>query len=159
MTPDLFLRVAINPALELLPEKMNSLEAKAMMIAIALQESGLVYRKQFGGPARSFFQFESGGGIHGVLSHPATAGIIGRVLDYMGYDHMPDTSYYAIEHNDVLACIYARLLLWTDPAFLPDENEADKGWDCYQRNWRPGRPRPDDWPSNFSAAWEEVRRS
>lgn len=43
---------AIVPALELLPPKMSSKRAVVMMLAIGLQESRLIYRRQIKGPAK-----------------------------------------------------------------------------------------------------------
>ena len=70
---------AINPALKLLPDKMDSKEARVMMLAIGLQESRLTYRVQVSqlmpsmkGPARGLWQFERGGGCVGVLTNNAT---------------------------------------------------------------------------------------
>ena len=91
----------------LLPTKLDSPEAKAMLIAIAMQESRWDERRQIHGPARGFWQFEFGG-IRGVLNHKASQPLIWHVLDRLDYDHAPDTSYTAIEHNDVLAFAYAR---------------------------------------------------
>ena len=44
----------------------------------------------------------------------------------------------ALEHDDVLAAAFARLLLWTDPKSLPALNDADGAWQLYLRTWRPG---------------------
>lgn len=43
---------AIAPALALLPARMSSPQAEAMLLAIGLQESCLVHRRQHNGPAR-----------------------------------------------------------------------------------------------------------
>ena len=54
---------AIAPALALLPARMSSREAEIMLLAIGLQESLFVPRRQMGnGPARSFWQGELGVG-------------------------------------------------------------------------------------------------
>jgi hypothetical protein len=65
---------------------------------------------------------------------------------------MPDaaTVHRALSHNDILACAFARLLLWIDKAPLPS-TEAD-GWRYYVRNWRPGRPRIERW----GGCWEQA---
>lgn len=136
----------------LLPQAMDSPAAKAMLITIAMQESRWDERRQIGGPARSFWQFESAG-IVGVLTHPASQPLIYSVLDRLDYDHAVATSYAAIEHNDVLAFAYARCLLWTVPAALPQKDEAHKGWTQYLQAWRPGKPRPETWNSFFAHAW------
>lgn len=153
MTPETFLEIALLPALAILPDKMDSPEARAQVIAICLQESRLEHRRQIGGPARGFAQFELGGGVRGVLNHPATKTLIRNVLDELAYDHVADTSYHAIEHNDVLACCYARLLLWTLPQPLPGRGEADEAWEQYLEAWRPGKPHRQTWNGFYEQAW------
>jgi len=140
-------------AATLLPAKLDSQEAKAMLMAIAMQESRWDERRQLGGPARGFWQFEFGG-IKGVLTHRASQPLIYSVLDRLDYDHSPDTSYAAIEHNDVLAFAYARLLLWTLPDALPGREEAAEGWDQYVDGWRPGKPVRRTWDAFYKLAWE-----
>lgn len=140
-------------ACELLPPAMNTPEAKAMLWAIARQESRLDARRQIGGPARGFWQFELGG-IRGVLNHPASKIPIRAVLERLDYDFYPDTSYAAIEHNDALAFCYARLLLYTLPTALPAKGDADEGWKQYTEAWRPGKPHRETWDAFFEQAWE-----
>lgn len=162
MTPSLFIDTALVPALALLPEKMNSREAWAMVVAVCLQESQFRYRRQMGnGPARGWAQFEHGtevtrGGVTGVLMHPTSRPHIRHVLDVLGYDYSADTSYAAIEHNDVLCAAYARLLLWTLPQALPQIGDAQRGWDQYIAAWRPGMPRRESWDEYFYRAWGFV---
>jgi len=145
----------------LLPPRMDSPEAKAMLIAIAMQESRWDERRQIGGPAHGFYQFEKGtpqsrGGVTGVLMHKSAGPIIKIVLDRLDYDHTPETSYEAIVHNDVLAFAYARCLLWTLPGLLPERGEADEGWQQYIAAWRPGKPHPATWSKFFNDAWNLV---
>lgn len=139
----------------LLPEKLDTPEAKAMMFAIAMQEGRWDARRQIGGPARGFHQFEFGG-IKGVLNHPASKPLIRSVLDRLDYDYAPDTSYAAIEHNDVLDLAYARCLLWTLPNPLPKRGEVDEGWTQYIEAWRPGKPHPQTWDAFFKQAWNLI---
>ena len=156
MTPTQFTELAILPALRLLPPRMSSREAVAMLIAIGLQESRLRVRAQFaGGPARGFLQFEERGGVYGVLHHHATHDMIRGVLDVLCYDHSVETSYEAIEHNDILACVYGRLLLWTHPMQLPAQGEPEAAWQYYLELWRPEKPRPDTWDAFYTRAWAE----
>ena len=126
-----------------------------MLIAIAMQESRWDERRQIGGPARGFWQFEFGG-IRGVLNHKASQPIIRKVLDRLDYNYAPDTSYAAIEHNDVLAFAYARYLLWTLPSPLPKRGEPEEGWEQYLSAWRPGKPHLGTWDNYFNQAWEIV---
>ena len=136
----------------LLPAELNSKEAWAMLFAIARQESRLDERRQIGGPARGFWQFEFGG-IRGVLNHKSSQPLIRVVLDRLDYDYDPETSYTAIEHNDVLAFAYARCLLWTLPDPLPGKAEPDEGWRQYTEAWRPGKPHRASWNDFYTKAW------
>ena len=139
----------------LLPPAMDTPAAWAMLFAIGSQESRLDARRQIGGPARGFWQFELGG-IRGVLQHPASQPLIHAVLDRLDYDYLPDTSYTAIEHNDVLAFAYARCLLWTEPGALPARGDAAEGWRQYQDGWRPGAPRRATWDAFYAQAWNTA---
>lgn len=142
----------IPSALSFLPAKMDSLEARTELLAISLQESGLKYRRQVGGPARGLWQFEQGGGVRGVLDHVQTKPIIIPLLKVLCYEPSPSECHLALADNDILACVFARLLLWTHPLPLPRQDQPAAGWDYYVSLWRPGKPRPDAWNTNFSAA-------
>lgn len=139
----------------LLPSKLDSIEAKAMMFAIPMQESRWDERRQIGGPAHGFAQFELGG-IRGVLEHKASRPLIRGVLDRLDYDYRPETSYVAIEHNDVLALAYMRCLLWTVPQALPGRYDPAGAWKQYLFAWRPGKPKPATWPGFYATAWGMV---
>ena len=123
------LQVVIYPGLALLPKQMSSPAAIVMLLTIGMQESRFIHRRQIGGPARGFYQFEKKGGVAGVLlHHHRTSPLIRDALDRLQYDFDLDTSYNAIEHNDALATVYARLLLWTLPDTLPQKtNMNDPG--------------------------------
>lgn len=148
MTPKDLQRVAIEPALTLLPVKMTG--GYKLLTAIALQESGLVHRRQINGPARGFFQFEQIG-IDGVETHPATAKYSTEVRLALSIER--DEVYEAIRYNDVLAAAYARLLLWRHPKPLPLTQA--KAWDYYINLWRPGKPHPKRWAKAWVAADSE----
>ena len=63
----------------------------------------------------------------------------------------PDEIYDAMLSDDILGAACARLLMWTDPYAIPTEPEP--AWHMYaDRTWRPGKPRPDDWPGNYVQA-------
>ena len=111
-----------------------------MLLAIGLQESRFVHRRQIGGPARGFWQFEQGGGVRGVLAHPASAALARQVCQVRGVPPTAPSVYSRLELDDVLAAAFARLLLWTDPARLPRTGDADAAWALYLRTWRPGKP-------------------
>ena len=68
---------SINCALCVLPDRMDTPEARVMLIAIGLQESKFQDRRQLVGspprpvgPAKSFWQAEQGGGmVRGLLNY------------------------------------------------------------------------------------------
>lgn len=159
MTPELFISIALVPALRLLPPRMDSPAARAMVVAICLQESRLTHRRQIRGPARGFAQFEKGGGVKGVLTHRATSVHITTVCEALSYKPTVAACYVAIEHNDVLAAVFARLLLWTVPGVLPGRSEPAKGWDQYLAGWRPGKAHPKTWNENYARAWALVSQA
>jgi hypothetical protein len=155
MTPKELLVNAIDPAHALL-ERLSGVKsddrARVLSLAIAGQESAWQYRLQIGGPARSFWQFEKGGGVHGVLTHPASRDKIKAVCAELGVSCDTATVYRDMADNDILAASMARLLLFTDAAALPAMGEVDAGWQYYLRNWRPGMPHPEAWPSRYATA-------
>lgn len=150
------LRTILRPAYELLPSRMDSRKASVLLIAIGLQESRFEHRRQIGGPARGFWQFELGGGVRGVLTHPATASLARDVCSERSVLPQAGAVYRALETDDVLAACFARLLLWTDPKPLPAVEDVDGGWACYLRNWRPGKPHPGTWQRLHQIAVEAV---
>lgn len=144
----------------LLPKVMDTPEARAMLLAIGLQESQFEARRQMGeGPARGFWQFEKGGGVKGVLTHTATRLLAEHVCAELCYLPSVESCYVAIEHNDVLACAFARLLLWTLPGRLPKRFMHPEAWLQYKAAWRPGRPHEAMWKGNFTHAWDLTEMS
>ena len=154
-------RSIIEPALSLLPAKMESPQAVVMLLAIGLQESRFEYRRQMGnGPAKSFWQAEQGGGmVTGLLRYRVEAirDLVTWLCAGRGVVPAAPDVWNAIEHDDVLAAGLARLLLYTDPARLPALGDEAGAWDLYLRTWRPGKPRPKEWPENYAAALEAAR--
>ena len=155
---------AINPALKLLPEKMDSQEARVMMLAIGLQESRLTYRVQVSpnmpsmkGPARGLWQFERGGGCVGVLTHKATREYAKKICAALDVPADSGSVWAELEHNDILAAAFARLLLYSDPQPLPALTDSMAGWRLYAlRTWRPGSPHPETWPGFWQRAVKFV---
>lgn len=148
---------AIGPALAIMPKHLDSAGARLMLLAIGLQESRFTHRRQTGGPARGFWQFERGGGVAGVYRHHLTHDML------RGLCHDRDVSfdiapiYEQLEHDDVLAAGVARLLLYTDPKPLPKIGDQKTAWDYYERNWRPGKPHPETWPALYAQAVEHLQ--
>ena len=149
---------AIRQALtEYLPQRMDTVGARLMMLTIQKQEDpeerryqlvkrteataleNIVGPKTAKGPARGLWQFEQGGGIKGVLQHNKTGNWIDDVCDRFGVTNSSVSCWKAIEENDVLAACFARLLLWSDPKLsLPGIMDAKGALALYLRTWRPG---------------------
>jgi hypothetical protein len=125
--------------------------ADQMLMTIAGQESLWTHRLQIGGPARSFWQFEMGGGVAGVNGHRSTGARVANLCAGLALSPADAPAIYnAMALNDTLAVGTARLLLYSDPKALPT-SMAD-GWAYYLRTWRPGRPREETWEARWNAA-------
>lgn len=154
----------IPAALALLPGRMDTPEARAMLFATGYQESNFNARIQGGagtkpgkGPARGLWQFERGGGVTEILNSPDTREVIRPICRMFLFEPTPIVMHEAIANNDVIAACFARLLLYRDPRPMPKENQSLLGWDIYLKNWRPGKPRLADWPDNFKRGWSLVK--
>ena len=180
ITQDIFANVILPTAARLKPHKITvNPEAEAMLLAIGLQESALTHRYQVlsggrKGPARGLWQFERGGGVKGVLSHPSTTKIANIFAVYHAGTAELGAVHARLEYDDILACAFARLLLYTDPRSLPQPVPNDDApesfgskntpihesqaaaWEYYLRNWRPGKPHPNAWPANWQAALNAI---
>lgn len=161
-------RYIIPAAYSVLPKPMNSPKATAMLLAICLQESKALHRKQLPrkaglkpGPARGLWQFERGGATRGVMTHAETRGPLSVALTELRYADVLTSSvelHKIIEHNDVVAAVFARLLLWTVPYALPTRDEPGFGWKQYLTGWNPGEPHRETWTNYFIEAWQRVDR-
>lgn len=161
---DAILRTAVNPALSLLPPKMDSDAARVMLLAIGLQESRLTFRYQkvtgdpyAKGPARGLLQFERGGGVVGVMTHHASKDLAQDVCKVRRVPFDSSLIHARMEFDDVLAMAFGRLLLWTDRKPLPPVDAShDDAWDQYIRCWRPGRPHRGTWNEFHDQARSQV---
>jgi hypothetical protein len=157
-------REAIDPALALLPPKMDTPAARIMLLSIGQQESRFMYRYQkvagqpyVKGPARGFWQMERGGGVVGVMTHTATNEFAHAICAIRNVPFDSVLVHAALETDDVLAAVFARLLLWADYKPLPGVGAShDEAWDCYVRNWRPGKPKRETWDEFHKAAVAQV---
>ena len=151
---DYLVKCVLPAAYKLMPSRMNSPEASSLLICIALQESGLRARRQMldagkpwwesrPGAANGLWGFERDGGVRGVMRHPAASAIVLPVIDALLYPRDPYAVHEALIHNDVLACVLARALLYSTPDAMPRPNEEGKGWAIYIKAWRPGKPHPE----------------
>jgi hypothetical protein len=143
----------------ILGHRFDSKEARAMLWAIGRQEGRMIYRRQIGGPARGLFQFERGGGVKGVLNFHSTRLHAIALCNARNVKPTMQAVYQALEHDDILACGFARLLLYTDPAPLPRAQlpEEQEAWNYYIANWRPGSPHRHSWGDFWKEAVEMVR--
>lgn len=168
MTPRLLLRAIIEPALSLLDKSLDTPAARAMMLAIAQQESGLSARVQIldagkpwwqsrPGPAHGLWQFERGGAVVAVMGNTRAKAIIDPVLAQFCYPFNAAVIHDAITHNDLLAAVFARALLYSAPWPLPGEQAPDEGWRQYLWAWKPGKPHESTWARNYRIAWEAAR--
>jgi hypothetical protein len=161
MSPEVCLTQVIVPALSLFPKYMDSPEARVVLVAIALQETGLRSRWQIlndggKGPARGLWQFERGG-VAGVHRHHSTHEHLRLLCRDVDCNFEPSAILAMLEHNDQLAAGVARLLLYSDAYPLPRVDDADGAWNLYaERTWRPGKPHAHTWKANHAKACEVV---
>lgn len=140
---------------DVLPGRFASGPATVMLLSIGLQESRFEHRKQIGGPARSFWQFERAG-VRGVMQHKSSARYAAAVCAIRGVPFQERAIHEAMEFDDLLGCAFARLLLFTDAAALPSPGGFDATWDYYIRNWRPGKPHRKTWNALHQRAMEAM---
>lgn len=159
----------VERAYRLLPSKLVGDLATIEMLSIGLQESGFKTRRQLitkvvdgekklvpEGPAASFWQFEQGGGVKGVMQHHSSTKLASAVCSGLGIPFDAKAIWEAMETNDLLGACFARLLLFTYPKPLPAATDTDGAWLYYQRNWRPGKPHPETWAGYHAQAVKAV---
>jgi hypothetical protein len=148
---------AVNKTLtEVFSPKFDTPNARIQLLAIGMQESKFMDRvQQGGGPAHSFWQ-EEPNGVKSVLNHELVGPMMVDICQKLGVNSDWRTVYKEVIMNDVLACAVARLILYADGNPLPKVGAVDDAWQCYLRNWKPGRPRPDSWARNYKIAQEHV---
>lgn len=160
--------VILPQAFAILPQKpaMSSPAARLALITIGFQETKFETRRQIiskmvdgkkklvpEGPASSYWQFEKGGGIKGVMNHASSRDAAFKVCTNRGVVWDRDAIWEAMATDDVLGACFARLLLWTNPKSLPAVGEEDLLWNLYAYDlWRPGKPHPEDWPAAYANA-------
>lgn len=155
MTPTAALLSCVNPALELLPARLCTNEARVLLLAIGGQESELKYRAQIRGPARGLWMFEKPG-VSEVMQK-ADPREVATLFDARGVHYAVDAAMAMMETDDIFAAGMARLLLACDPKPLPAIGAMGSAWAYYARDWKPGKPRPKDWPANYRAAVKAVQ--
>lgn len=169
MNLDSFFHRVIQPSLYycfeergLLAPRWDTHSSHVLLLAIALHESGLKHRHQINGPALGWWQFEPSGGIKQILTTSAPAR---RALEDFGFNpHNFTEVCSAVEFNDTISTIFARLLLFSDPFPIPaapaaqiadphDPSPYAKGsFNYYNRTWQPGKPREEDFYKSLNRA-------
>lgn len=157
---------AINQSFAFFPASWGSKDAMVCMLSIGFQESDFEHRQQIiknaegkltpTGPAVSWWQMERGGGILGVLNHPASSAMARVVCEARGVKPTSATVWEAMKTDDVLGAAFARLLLYTNPYKLPAVGKKAETWDLYLREWKPGKPKPAKWPKSYEFALSMV---
>lgn len=156
------LETVIIPALEdtgkVLKTK-NLPEAAVFLLAVAIQESHLQFRKQFaGGPARGLFQMESE-----PLSMMTLVMKKNPELRAMLPTADPKEMWNLLEfpENDKYGVYIARTALKSDPAPIPRLGNVEGAWEYYLKHWRPGKPRKEKWAISYEAAlgaWRSLNQ-
>jgi hypothetical protein len=149
VTPALLHRLVIGPVLaELKWPKLS--ERESLLLAIAIQESSLMHRRQTpNGPARSFWQIEA----ETCVDCLARSGTVRKFWDGMGFANGVHYSVErALENSDIAACAVAAGILRLTPGKLPIMGDEEGAWSYYLKAWRPGRPRKERWRSSYAKA-------
>lgn len=157
------IKTILDPGLAQLPMAMDTPKARVILLTIGQQESKFKDRAQIvlggwgKGPARGFWQFERGGGVRGVMNHHATAGHAHRLCLARNVPWDAGLIWSQLEYDDLLACGFARLLLYSDPKPLPELDDVEGAWDLYAlRTWRPGKPHRSTWNAYHAAARQAL---
>ena len=130
--------------------------AERFLVAVALQESDAIHRYQNSpsdtpGPARGWWQFEAIA-VQEMLTNRVTSVLAKKSCDLYDVQPFRNAVHRAIEGHDGLAVAFARLLVLTHVAPLPDSLLT--GWQQYLDLWRPGKPRQERWESCWRRATE-----
>lgn len=158
MKPNDFFARIVEPTLAMMQTTMDiplTDRARVLVMTIAGQESAWRARRQIGGPARSYWQFERYGGVAELFA--TTPLQLKEVCGMLDIPYDPDTVYEAMAWNDTLGCTMGRLLLWQDPARLPEVGDKQTAWRYYLRNWRPGAPHEQTWSVNYDTALQAMQ--
>jgi len=155
MSPDDFIVDIIKPSLEHI--HLYSLSAAQLLLATAIQESRLVYRKQIGGPALSYFQIEPDTHFdiwENFLKYRNR--LSDRVIGLMSKPSADKLN--ELENNDKYAAAIARIHYLRVPAPLPDLNnipDMAAYWKRYY-NTELGRGTEDEFIENWNKLGAEA---
>lgn len=173
MTPIVLLRDVIVPALRLLGPPLATREAAVLLLAIALQESGLElkYRRQVlarrdprtgqttllpVGRALSWWQIEPPTLVDCISRHARTREALAELGTLEEILADPNV---VLRWSELSGAVVARGIMRLDPRPLPAVGDRPGGWAFYRGCWRPGKPRPKEWPAAYAAALEAYRQA
>jgi hypothetical protein len=165
--PEILVRDAIDPAHRFLStltgRALDTPEARLFSLAISFQETDVDDRIQVGDGgkllpkyARSFWQFERMGGVAELIEHPKAGPLLKAICERLDIPCEVNLLHEAMAWNDFLAACMARLLFWIDPDPVPGLTDVDKAYQVYDRRWRPGNKRPEDWPKSHAKAAKVI---
>lgn len=135
--------------------QLNSIDAGRMILASAIQESGLEHRHQIGGPAHGLAQEEPIGAAEALRIDNEVLNT--RFLEALGLPQDRDKLHRALEWSEWGMVVSARLKLWPLPDRLPRQHEQDEAWKQYIAAWKPGKPWPHKWEHSWITACQAVR--
>jgi len=141
----------VHSTLETLGAPFAGRDAECILLAIGLQESAFLTRRQDHGPAHGFWQFETeavkdfvDNGEERLQQAVINTGL--RLVSAELYTGITTAD------GDQAACIMARDLIFRDPAALPNIGDLNHAWHYYIRNWRPGKPSFNRWEHSYARA-------
>jgi hypothetical protein len=175
MQPGEFLSLVVVPGLRFMTATLgpkpgttikweDEAAARLLMLAFAGQETRWTNEQQFGGgPGRGPWQFEPPTcGL--ILRNPVSAAMASEICAATGIAATEAAVYGALlTHPVQLALPFARLDTLCDPRPLPPYSNAQAGWESYEREWNPGRPRPLYWANVYARslvadqAWQKQQ--
>jgi hypothetical protein len=154
MTPEFLLTRIVRPMVDHLGWPQPR-EREVLLVAIAIQESELKYRRQHrNGPARSLWQIEPTTALDCLVRCSVALEVwesMGFKLDANAWSPF-GSACIALQFSDVGACAIAAGILRITPGRLPEVGDQDGAFAYYLKAWRPGVPRKDDWPASYRAA-------
>ena len=154
---DLFVRPALDEAAARHNRPaLNSPLALRYVVAAMVQESDMLEVVQRPtGPGRGMAQFEGGEtqALGGLLKLPQVAWVRTSITE-LGWPLDREILHWACMVDQRVSALLARALYWSDPAPLQDDEQI--AYAIFTRCWRPGKPRPQDWPRSWRMAGEIV---
>lgn len=150
-------RIIIEPALDLLPPGLGGNRAELMLLAIGLEESDFLERRPASGPERGFWRMGPEDDIVGaVLRHPGTAPLAVAACDLRSVPPIEERVFAELEHDDLLAAVFARLRLHVEGERLPAVGEVAEAWDLYCRAWCPATRDRRGWDRHYARAMDAL---